>query len=196
MRHPVSEALRARFGDRLRTDESLATHTSFRIGGPADLFVSAKSRDDVADAVEIARAAGVPWLVLGRGSNVLIDDRGVRGLVVRNDSAGFLVDQSSGLVRADSGVRLPTLGANTAKAGLAGLEFAVGIPGSVGGGVVMNAGAHGGCVADVLVSAEVLVDGRREVWPRDAFEHRYRTSRLQRERDVVVLGSELQLAPC
>jgi UDP-N-acetylmuramate dehydrogenase len=196
MRHPVPDALRARFGDRIRTDELLASHTSFRIGGPADLFVSAKSRADVADAVDNARAAGLPWLVLGRGSNVLIDDRGVRGLVVRNDSAGFLVDQSSGLVQSDSGVRLPTLGVNTAKAGLAGLEFSVGIPGSVGGGVVMNAGAHGGCVADVLLNAEILVEDRREVWPRDRFEHSYRTSRLQRERGVVVLGAEFQLAAC
>src|SRR5262249_55976521 len=81
----------------------------------------------------------------------------------------------------------------TAKAGLAGFEFAVGIPGSVGGGVVMNAGAHGGCIADVLVAAEVMIEGRRETWTAAAFEHAYRVSRLQRERGVVVLGAAFRL---
>lgn len=194
--YSVPDALAVRFGERLRRGVALADQTSFRIGGPADLFISAKSRDDVSDAVELARAAGLPWLVLGRGSNVLVDDRGVRGLVVRNDSGDLVVDPASGRVTADSGVRMPTAGAQTAKAGRTGLEFAVGIPGSIGGGVVMNAGAHGGCIADVLVAAEVLADGRRQVWPAASFEHGYRTSRLQRERDVIVLGAEFQLAPC
>lgn len=196
MTHPIPDSLRARFGSRLRQNEPLDVHTSFRVGGPADLFVQARSRDDVADAVALARAAGLPWLVLGRGSNVLIDSRGVRGLVVRNDSGAFSFDLDSGSVVADSGVRLPSIGAQTAKAGLAGFEWAVGIPGSVGGAVVMNAGAHGGCTADVLVSAEVLADGAREVWPAAAFAHGYRTSRLQRERGVVVLGASFQLTRC
>jgi UDP-N-acetylmuramate dehydrogenase len=88
------------------------------------------------------------------------------------------------------------VGAQTAKAGLAGLEWAVGIPGSVGGGVVMNAGAHGGCIADVLVSAEIFERGRRQDYPAAFFEHSYRASRLQRERHLVVLGAEFRLAVC
>jgi UDP-N-acetylmuramate dehydrogenase len=189
----LPEALRQRFGDRVRAGEPLADYTSFRVGGPAELLVTAKTCDDIADAIAIARSVGLPWLVLGRGSNVLVDDRGIRGLVVRNDAVAFAVDPGSGTVRSDSGARLPSVGAQTAKAGLAGFEFAVGIPGSVGGGVVMNAGAHGGCIADVLVAAEVLVDGRRETWPAAAFEHAYRVSRLQRQRGVVVLGAEFRL---
>lgn len=216
MDHPIPEALRARFGDRLRQDEPLDVHTSFRVGGPAELFISAKTPDDLADAVAIARAAGLPWLVLGRGSNVLIDSRGVRGLIIRNDSGALKTDLNTGVVQADSGVRLPTIGARTAKAGLAGFEWAVGIPGSVGGAVVMNAGAHGGCVADVLVEAELLVAdqrvrvsgdqavdgasdalpiGRRESWPVAAFGYAYRTSRLQQEGDLVVLGATFRLTP-
>src|SRR5262249_44398508 len=156
--------LRQRFGDRVRADEPLADYTSFQVGGPAELLITARTRDDVVDAIAIARSVGLPWLVLGRGSNVLVDDRGIRGLVIRNDAVTFTIDPESGTVRSDSGARLPSVGAQTAKAGLAGFEFAVGIPGSVGGGIVMNAGAHGGCVADVLVAAEVLVDGRRETW--------------------------------
>src|SRR5262249_54217002 len=138
MSPPIPDALRQRFGDRVRADEPLADYTSFRVGGPAELFVAAKTRDEIADAIAIARSVGLPWLVLGRGSNVLVDDRGMRGLVIRNDAVGFTVDPEAGTVRSDSGARLPSIGAQTAKAGLAGFEFAVGIPGSVGGGVVMN----------------------------------------------------------
>lgn len=189
------EALLTRFGRALRMAEPLAPYTSFRIGGPADLFLSVRSPDDLVDAVVAAEAAGVRWLVLGRGSNVLIDDLGVRGLVIRNDAVGFEIDRETGRVRCASGARLPSVGAQSAQAGLAGLEWAVGIPGSVGGGVVMNAGAHGGCIADTLVSAEVLQQGQRVVLPAAALEHGYRSSRLQRERDLIVLGADFQLRP-
>lgn len=189
----TGSALDRRFGDALRRNEPLGQHTSFRIGGPADLFLSARTREDIVDAIIAASTDGLPWLVLGRGSNVLIDERGVRGLVIRNDASAFTIDRDSGLVRCDSGARLPSVGAQTAKAGLSGLEWAVGIPGSVGGGVVMNAGAHGGCVADVLLSAEVFTDGHRVIYPAREFEHSYRTSRLQRERQIIVLGAEFSL---
>ncbi len=192
----VPPALRARFGDRLKVDESLAAHVSFRIGGPADLLISAREPTEIVEAIEAAEAVGIPWLVLGRGSNVLIDDAGVRGLVIRNDTTRIELDTESGLVRCDSGVRLPSVGVQTAKAGLAGFEWAVGIPGSVGGGVVMNAGAHGGCIADCLIAAEVVQRGRREQWTPPRLEHGYRTSRLQSQRDVVVLGAEFQLRAC
>lgn len=187
-------ALDRRFGSGLRRSEPLGQHTSFRIGGPADWFVSARTREDIVDAILAATTDGVPWLVLGRGSNVLIDERGVRGLVIRNDANGFTLDRESGLVRCDGGARLPSVGAQTAKAGLSGLEWAVGIPGSVGGGVVMNAGAQGGCIADVLTSGEVFKDGNRVTYVAREFEHSYRTSCLQRERRIVVLGAEFHLA--
>jgi UDP-N-acetylmuramate dehydrogenase len=196
MSHAVLDALGRRFSSALRIDEPLAMHTSFRIGGPADFFISARTREDIVDAISVAEVAGLSWLVLGRGSNVLIDERGFRGLVIRNDASTFTVDRETGMVRCDSGARMPSVGAQTAKAGLAGFEWAVGIPGSVGGGILMNAGAHGGCVADVLVSSEVLDHGARLDLPASAFEHAYRTSRLQRERWVVVLGAEFQLRPC
>lgn len=188
------DQLRVRFGGSLRVDEPLAAHTSFRIGGPVDCLVFARGRDDIVDAIAIARDHQLTWLVLGRGSNVLADDQGFRGVLIRNDSSGFEIDRAKGLVRADSGVRLPTIGARTAKLGLAGFEFAVGVPGSVGGGLVMNAGAHGGSIADVLVSAEILSNGARAEWDSTCFELSYRTSVLQRRRDVVVLGAAFQLA--
>ncbi len=192
----LEQVLRARFDARVRFEETLADHTSFRIGGPAEVLIFARTRNDVTDAIAIAKECHIPWLVLGRGSNVLIDDAGIRGVVVRNDSNDVSIDVESGIVRCDSGVRMPTLGAQTAKAGLQGLEFAVGIPGSVGGGVVMNAGAHGGSISDVLVAADVLVGPSRETWTPPSFEHDYRTSTLQRRRDVIVLGAEFRLSKC
>jgi UDP-N-acetylmuramate dehydrogenase len=195
-RHRIPDALQQRFGARLRPDEPLARQTSFRIGGPAELFLSARSRSDLADAVVAASAAGLPCLVLGRGSNVLVDDQGIRGLVIRNDTGFFELDRKSGIVRADSGVRLPTIGAQTARAGFAGAEFAVGIPGSLGGGIVMNAGAHGGSVSDVLIYADVLIGGERQRWLATQLGHSYRSSVLQARREVIVLGAELQLERC
>ncbi|HLH72710.1 MAG TPA: UDP-N-acetylmuramate dehydrogenase [Chloroflexota bacterium] len=188
----VPDALRDHFGHRLRVEEPLAMHTSFRIGGPSDLFISARTREDLLNAVVLARSAGIPWLVLGRGSNVLVDDRGIRGLVIRNDTPQLTIDAETGRVQAASGVRMPTLGVQTARMGLTGLEWCVGIPGSVGGGVVMNAGAHGGCIADALISAEVLADGTPMIWPAETFQHSYRMSRLQSEREIVVLGAEFR----
>jgi UDP-N-acetylmuramate dehydrogenase len=134
-------------------------------------------------------------LILGRGSNVLIQDAGLRGLVIRNETNTVTVDRETGIVECDSGARLPTVGSQSAKSGLAGFEWAVGIPGSIGGAVVMNAGAHGGCLADNLIGAEVLVGGTREIWTAEAFDHSYRTSRLQSRRDAIVLGATLKLTP-
>lgn len=189
----VPGSFQQRFGNRVRADEPLATYTSFRIGGPADIFVSARSRDDVVDGLTLAESEGLRWLVLGRGSNVLISEAGVRGLVIRMDAQELQIDRETRQVTADAGVRLPTIGAQTARLGLTGAEFTTGVPGSVGGGVVMNAGAHGGCIADILESAEIWRDGNREIWPAAAFEHSYRTSRLQRERTLIVLGARFQL---
>ncbi|HLZ07484.1 MAG TPA: FAD-binding protein, partial [Chloroflexota bacterium] len=193
MRDGRYDPFRRRFSDRLRLDEPLAPHTSFRIGGNADALLSARSRADVADALALADTLALPCLVLGRGSNVLIDDAGFRGLVIRNESNVVTIDRDNGLVESDAGARLPTVGVQTAKAGLVGFEWAVGIPGSVGGAVVMNAGAHGGCLSDSLTTAEVFVAGNRETWNAARFDHSYRSSLLQRHRDVIVLGASLSL---
>ena len=182
-----------RFHERLRLAEPLAGHASFGIGGRADAYLAARSREDLRDAVILATSVDLPWLVLGRGSNVLIDDAGFRGLIVRNESNQVAIVRQGGLVESDSGARLSTVGSQTAKAGLSGFEWAVGIPGSIGGALVMNAGAHGGSLTDSLVSADVLVNGVRETWNRDRFHHDYRSSVLQQRRDVIVLGATLLL---
>lgn len=188
-----AQDLHKRFGGAARFEEPLGDHTSFRIGGPAEYLVFARARSDIIDALELADEQGIPWLILGRGSNVLIEDAGVRGLVVRNDATSVSIDPGSGLVQCDSGARLPTVGVKAAKAGLTGFEFTVGIPGSVGGGVVMNAGAHDGSIADVLESVEILMRGERTTWAPTLLEHAYRSSLLQRQRGAVVLGAVFRL---
>jgi len=146
----------------VRADESLARHTSYRIGGPADLFVSVASAAELATAVVLAGENGVPCFILGAGTNILVSDRGVRGLVVENraNAVAWMESDDQVLVTAESGASLSRLARQTARQGWAGLAWACGIPGTVGGGVIQNAGAHGGCMADVLHSVTLLDDRR------------------------------------
>lgn len=181
-------------GERLKVDEPLAPHVSFQIGGPADLFVTADSVEFLCELISAAREFGLPWLVLGRGSNVLISDRGVRGLVIRVQASAMQIDRETGSVFAEAGVRLASLAVATATEGLTGLEFGVGIPGSIGGAVVMNAGAQGSCIGDILVTATVLgPDGQVRRLLKDQLELGYRTSRFQRSREEVVLAADFRL---
>jgi UDP-N-acetylmuramate dehydrogenase len=187
--------LTALLGARLRRDVALAPWTSWQVGGPADYFAVAESTRDLIDIVAAARGDCIPWLVLGRGSNVLVADIGVRGLVIRIQSDHSSVEPVTGAASADSGVRLSSLAVATAQAGLSGLEFGVGIPGSVGGAVVMNAGAHGSTVSSTLVSAAILLpDGSVVELPQQALRFGYRTSRLRTNRSEVVLSARFALA--
>jgi UDP-N-acetylmuramate dehydrogenase len=192
---PAPARLAALLGARLRRDVSLAPLTSWQVGGPADFFVVATSTQALVEIVAAAQRDGIPWLVLGRGSNVLVADAGVRGLVIRVQSDSSRIDAATGAVTADAGVRLASLAVATASSGLAGLEFGVGIPGSIGGAVVMNAGAQGGCIADTLASAVVLSpDGELVDMSRDSLALGYRTSRFRTTRREVVLAATFSLA--
>jgi UDP-N-acetylmuramate dehydrogenase len=170
----------------VRRDEPLARHVTFGIGGPADLFVTVRSADELARAVVAARNAGAPLFILGAGSNILVGDGGIRGVIIDNQSKHVegpaasppaLLHQTQGgehaeeewLVRAESGVAFATLARHLAKDGYGGIEWASGIPGSLGGAAVYNAGAYGGCLADVLRSVTMLLaDGtQREVQAAD-----------------------------
>jgi UDP-N-acetylmuramate dehydrogenase len=143
----------------VRLAEPLSRHTTFGIGGPADAYTIAKSEDKLRRVTDIARRHSVPFFILGAGSNVLVGDGGIRGLVIENADrqVGDPVRHANGslLVRAQSGASLASLARRLSLAGLAGLEWACGIPGTLGGAVVYNAGAYGGCLADVLESVRV-----------------------------------------
>ena len=191
---PVAAELERLCPGAVRLSEPLARHVSFRIGGPADILVLPRTLESLDAAVAWLYGAGVPFVVLGRGSNVLIADRGIRGVVLRTGRGQEVVAYDGAHVHAECGVSVPHLSRRTAERGLAGLEFAAGIPGSVGGAVVMNAGAHGCAMADVLVSARVRTPRGLVTWSASELALRYRHSRLQDEPGVV-LDCELTLRP-
>jgi UDP-N-acetylmuramate dehydrogenase len=190
------DALAAALAQQARRDELLAPYTAMRVGGPADLLVVCESVDEVVRAVGLARQYRVPWLLLGGGCNVLVADAGVDGLVIVNRAAH--IDFEGTRVRAEAGTLLALLAREAVRSGLAGMAWAAGLPGSVGGAVVGNAGAFEGDVAGTLRNATLLEPDGRIVERRNAwFSFDYRLSRIKRlpvgERPVVLAATfELQ----
>lgn len=194
----VYTTLHERFGTALKRNESLVRHTVARLGGPADALLAANSTNDLTDAVTLAHRAGLPWLVLGSGANVLFADAGFRGLVIVNQAKGIRFEDG-GRVQAESGTSLSTLARRCMNQGFSGLEWAVNVPGTVGGAVVGNAGAHGGDMADSVCWVEVFSLEDRphvEMWGVSQMHYTYRGSVLKGSRDrFVVLAATLVLSP-
>ncbi len=196
----TAKDLRAAFGSRLRLGESLARYTAARIGGPADFLALAESAGELAELVRAAWALGFDPLILGGGSNVLVSDSGVRGLVIVN-RARAVVFHATGerpSVWAESGANLGVVARQAAARGLGGLAWAATIPGTLGGAVYGNAGAYGSDLAAHLVLAEILhQDGKVREWEASELDYGYRTSRLKQQRAqgrrAVVLAAELAL---
>ncbi len=190
-----------RLGDLAERDVPLGPMTTYRVGGQADLFVRLRSTADLAAVVAARHASGLPLLVVGRGSNLLIADAGFRGIAISAaDITGwFELDVEAARVAAGSGVLLPVLARRTAAAGLTGFEWAVGVPGSIGGAVRMNAGGHGSDMAASLVDVTVAdlgaAPGEPVVSdvPAAALGLRFRGSDLDQHQ--LVLAARLQLAP-
>jgi len=182
----------------LRRSVPLGDFTTWKVGGPAEWFAEPGSREELIALAAWAVAEGMPYRCIGAGSNLLIADAGLPGLTLCNRRLqGSRLDASSGLVWAEAGEPIPTLARKAARLGLAGLEWAVGIPGTVGGAVVMNAGAQGGCLAERFLAAEVIDPARpEEPFPLalEALDFAYRHSRLQQE-PLLVLAARLQLEP-
>ena len=161
-------------------DAPVARYTTWRVGGPAALLAVARDAERLRAAAEIARDAGLPWLVLGRGSNVLVADEGVRGVVIVNRADALRIEGTT--LWAESGALLSVLARRTTAAGLEGLEWCHDIPGSVGGAVVSNAGAHGSSMSDVLRRVRVLPPwGAATDWDAAALDFGYRRSILRSE---------------
>ena len=189
------DVLYAKLGDRVKENVSLAPYTSARIGGPADILITADSADDLAHIVKLLNKQDMEYILLGGGSNVLVSDRGVRGVVVLNRAKAVRFhngDQPS--VTVESGVIFSNLANRCASKGLAGLEWAATVPGTIGGAVYGNAGAFGGDVAGNLVWAELLTENGRERFTAEQMGYGYRTSALKRgEMEGIVLLAELAL---
>lgn len=192
---PPIDVLYARLGDKVKENVSLAPYTSARIGGPADVLITAESADELARTVKLLWKLELDYIILGGGSNVLVSDRGVRGVVVLNRAKGVRFhngDQPS--VTAESGVIFSNLANRCAAKGLGGLEWAATVPGTIGGAVYGNAGAFGGDTAGDLIWAELLTENGREKYTAEQMGYGYRTSILKRaELDAIVLEAELRL---
>lgn len=166
-------------------DEPMSRHTTWRVGGPADLFIEPADRDDLQRTLALLKAAGAPWMAVGAGSNLLVKDGGIRGAVIHLKNFRRLDIEATGRVIAGGGLPLMTLIRETAACGLAGLEGLAGIPGTVGGGVSMNAGAGGQQLADVVESVELIGVAGMEVWSRERLGFGYRRSELNGSRILV-----------
>lgn len=182
----VDSRLRAEFGDRLRAAVALAPLTTFKVGGPADWLLDARTGDELRRAVALAREAGMPVTVLGGGSNVLVADRGVRGLVLRVHG-GDVVRLDDAMVRADAGVTINGLVRWTLTRGIGGIEAWAGTPGTVGGAVFGNAHFRGRLISELVARvALVTAAGTIADVPAAEMEFGYDYSRLHRTREIVV----------
>ena len=195
----------------LLQDEPMKKHTTFRIGGPADYYAE-PDVSRISKLIEIAKACDMPVAVIGNGSNLLVGDKGIRGLVIgigkglsaievteavaQQSTAQDLTAQgNTRIITAGAGAILVAVAARAAEASLSGLEFASGIPGSVGGAVVMNAGAYGGEIKDVLIDATVLTaEGELKTVTRDELDLSYRHS-IVPEKGYIVLSARFRLTP-
>ena len=186
---------------RVREKEILASHSSFRTGGPADLFIEVCDREELMKVMDLLAQSQTEVFLLGRGTNLLIGDGGYRGAVVTmcapagTETALNRVEVDGTMLRAGAGASLLKIAMAARDAGLAGFEFAAGIPGSLGGAVMMNAGAYGGEMKQVVRTVDVLYPGKEvRTYSGEEMEFGYRTSRLKRE-DGIVLSAAIELAP-
>ncbi len=181
----------------VRLNEPLARHTTFGIGGPADAFVTVRNADELRDVVIAVRAADSPLFILGAGSNILVGDGGIRGVVIDNQAKrvdGPTERDGAWIVRAESGTSFAALARRLAREGYGGIEWASGIPGTIGGAVVYNAGAYDGSLADVLLAVTILdASGEQRYLSAADLRMAYRTSAILRGElpQAVVLSAEL-----
>jgi UDP-N-acetylmuramate dehydrogenase len=173
-------------------NEPLANHTTMKIGGPADVLVEPKSLEKLQETMETINKFQVKWTAIGRGSNLLVSDLGIEGVVIKLGNGMDHFELKENEVHVGGGYSLIKLVTIISKKGLSGLEFAGGIPGSVGGAVYMNAGAHGSDMSKVLKKAHILFeDGKMEWLTADELNFSYRTSILQKERPGICLEAVL-----
>lgn len=180
--------------DQILENEMMSRHTTFKVGGPADLMVFPESEQQIAQSMHLAGEYAFPIIVIGNGSNLVVRDGGIRGLVVVLGERYARMKAEEGIVEACAGASLSRVASFAQSNGLAGLEFASGIPGTLGGGCAMNAGAYGGSLSDVLIEAKVLIGDVICTLRGGEMCFGYRTSRPLREGGVV-LSARFALTP-
>jgi UDP-N-acetylmuramate dehydrogenase len=191
----IFEILRQKLGaERVLCDEPMRYHTTFKVGGPADVFVKPRGVDELIFVLRACRDGSLSYFVMGNGSNLLVKDDGIRGVVISMAELSEIKLLDSGKVYAQAGAKMPDVSKFALEHGLAGLEFAEGIPGSVGGGVVMNAGAYGGEIKDVFHIAQAI-DKNCQLVDIDlqAMDFSYRKSATQ-EQGCIICSVTMELA--
>ena len=176
----------------IKKNEPLKNHTSFKIGGPAEEFAEAKSTDDVISLIEYAKEKGIPYMIMGNGSNLLVSDKGVKGLVIKIAKGFDNVEIIGEKVIAEAGILLSKLSNMVADCELSGMEEVSGIPGTLGGGIYMNAGAYGGELKDIVERVTYLSGGEIKVAEKGELDFGYRHSRFSGTDDII-LSAELSL---
>lgn len=177
-------------------DEPMKLHTTFRVGGPADWFVTPEDEEQVRDVIKLLHRENIPYYVMGNGSNLLVGDKGYRGVVIQLcKKMSQIRSMEDGVIYAQAGALLSKIAAEALAQELTGFEFASGIPGTLGGAVMMNAGAYGGEMKHVLKSAMAIdAQGELKVLPVEQMELGYRTSVFSKNGDIV-LSAQIQLQP-
>ncbi|WP_417900627.1 UDP-N-acetylmuramate dehydrogenase [Bacillus haimaensis] len=189
----VKELQEANVG-KVLPDEPLANHTTMKIGGPADVLVEPSNLDMLQETMKIIHKHDAKWTAIGRGSNLLVSDLGIEGVVIKLGNGMDHLEVSGNEVKVGGGYSLIKLVTIISKQGLTGLEFAAGIPGTVGGAVYMNAGAHGADMSKVLKVAHVLFEDGEMAWlTAEEMNFSYRTSLLQKERPGICLEAVLNV---
>lgn len=180
--------------DNIVSDEPMRKHTTFRIGGNADIFVRPESKEQIAEILRLCRKQDVPYFILGNGSNLLVGDRGFRGVVINIMDNMNDIKVDGGVIKAQAGAMLIKVSRAARDNSLTGLEFASGIPGTIGGAIYMNAGAYGGEMKDVVTKVTAMdAEGEIYTFGTDELEFSYRHSVIQ-QRDLIVLDVTMKLA--
>ena len=188
--HRLEQAVGA---DRVLREEPMKKHTTFRIGGPAQYMVMPRTKEEVQEVIRLCRKEEMPWYIIGNGSNLLVSDRGYRGVVIQlfRDFGDIRLEGTR--ICAQAGASLAKIAAEALKNSLAGFEFAAGIPGTLGGACIMNAGAYGGEMKDILESVTVLTPkGEQKKLYKEELQLGYRTS-VVKEKGYIVLEAVLNL---
>lgn len=178
--------------DKIFTNEPMSKHTSFKIGGPAEIFVKINNVEELKLIIKISKQAEVPITVVGNGSNLLVSDDGIRGIVLKIEFDKIKIEES-GKLKVGSGVKLAFLAQKCLKEKLEGFEFASGIPGTIGGAIRMNAGAHGSEMKDIVKKITCMTrDGKIQVISNEEAKFEYRNS-IFSQNDYIILEAEIQL---
>lgn len=177
----------------VRCDEPMSSHTTFKVGGPADFFVKPETTEQLTDVIRFCREQELSYFILGNGSNLLVSDRGYRGVIINIADNMAAVSVDDAYIRAQAGAMLTRVSRLAGENGLSGLEFASGIPGTIGGAVCMNAGAYGGEMKEIVCRVHAVdEDGELYSFENDDMDFSYRHSIIE-DRELIVVGTELKL---